>query len=406
MLLNSGQSLRGRFIGDMPAFIALPLITDNKSTKTAGCACLSVLPLKAGFTGVFVRGGFGKFLFKRVNPFFKFADTIFHKHIPFAYIKDFTEHFSCLSFIVSQKHHKRNLRGLQAKRAACTPLVKKCLTNTSGRVFNRGRAENSDTSGYTAPIDFAGFFISADLVGSAANILNKRACLVSRFQLPTPYGLRKSSEKGIQDMKNQISIYNFNHNQIRTTTIDGEPWFALIDCANALGIKNAATSVKLSEAGVGKTYYSYSSGAKEITIINEPNLYRLIFRSNKPQAQAFADWVYAEVLPSIRKTGGYGAPALPDMKALGGVMKNCAATAFRSEFEKAVTDLIYTEKFKTIIREAVREELQLDPAQWPRQDWYVTAHHAIDEIYRQYTGLRNGVKQLAETDYTNRDIKK
>lgn len=72
------------------------------------------------------------------------------------------------------------------------------LTTDQGYDLNEGRDENSDNSGFTAPIDFAGFFISADLVGSAANILNKRACLLSRFQLPTPYGLRKSSEKGIQ----------------------------------------------------------------------------------------------------------------------------------------------------------------------------------------------------------------
>lgn len=112
-------------------------------------------------------------------------------------------------------------------------------------------------------------------------------------------------------MTNAISVFKFNQNQIRTQSINGNPWFCLLDCCKALGIKNAATSVKLSEAGVGKTYCSYDSGKKEITIINEPNLYRLIFRSNKPQAQAFADWVYSEVLPSIRKTGSYAANNAP-----------------------------------------------------------------------------------------------
>lgn len=78
------------------------------------------------------------------------------------------------------------------------------------------------------------------------------------------------------------------------------------------------------------------SGNQNITFINEPNLYRLIFRSNKPQAQAFADWVYSEVLPSIRKTGGYGKPASAitpvDRMALGGIVKRCVAKTLRESF--------------------------------------------------------------------------
>ena len=64
--------------------------------------------------------------------------------------------------------------------------------------------------------------------------------------------------------------------------------------------------------------------------------------------------------------------------------------------------MIYSEKFKQLVREAIREELQLDPAQWPGQDWQLTAHHAIDEICHQYYKLKNGIKQLTESDYANR----
>ncbi len=118
--------------------------------------------------------------------------------------------------------------------------------------------------------------------------------------------LRKTNK-----MTNAISVFKFNQNKIRTQAINGEPWFCLIDCRTALGISGSLkTGCSFSKAGVTKAYISYPSGAKEVTFINEPNLYRLIFRSNKPQAQAFADWVYSEVLPSIRKTGGYGTPTL------------------------------------------------------------------------------------------------
>ena len=166
-------------------------------------------------------------------------------------------------------------------------------------------------------------------------------------------------------MINSISIYNFNQNQIRTTTIDGEPWFCLLDCANALGIKNATTSVKLSDKGVGKTYLLTNGGKQEIKIINEPNLYRLIFRSNKPQAQAFADWVYSEVLPSIRKTGGYGTiskmetPAI-NMKAVGGLVKKCCGVAVRDELAK-VKVIEYVNPIKNILGDDLLTESGLTP---------------------------------------------
>ena len=153
-------------------------------------------------------------------------------------------------------------------------------------------------------------------------------------------------------MQNLIT-YNFNQNQIRTEVVDGNPWFCLSDCCQALGIKNASTTVTLSEKGVGKTYTLTNGGKQQITIINEPNLYRLIFRSNKPQAQAFADWVCGEVLPSIRKTGAYvdrsrfaelpfdPVPYTPAdfvgnkefMKAIGGIVKKCCAVAIREELK-------------------------------------------------------------------------
>lgn len=115
---------------------------------------------------------------------------------------------------------------------------------------------------------------------------------------------------------NNITVFNFNQNQVRTQTINGEPWFCLADCRSALGLSETTKSqIRLPEAGVRKQHIRYSSGSKLVNFINEPNLYRLIFRSNKPQAQAFADWVYNEVLPSIRKTGAYGVPSL-DVKAL------------------------------------------------------------------------------------------
>lgn len=109
-------------------------------------------------------------------------------------------------------------------------------------------------------------------------------------------------------MQTQISIFNFESTkQVRTAIRDGgDIWFCLPDVANILAISNANPSrFNLSEAGVHKMYISYESGKKQVTFINEPNLYRVIFRSNKAEAVKFQNWVFDEVLPTIRKTGQY-----------------------------------------------------------------------------------------------------
>lgn len=135
-----------------------------------------------------------------------------------------------------------------------------------------------------------------------------------------------------------ISVFNFKSTPVRTQLIDGNIWFCLIDVCDSLNLRRGSKVVdRLEEAGVRKTSLSYPSGAKEVSFINEPNLYRLIFRSNKPAAVQFGNWVYEEVLPAIRKTGSYGVSAQIDMKAIGGMVKKCCAVAVREEISKAYT---------------------------------------------------------------------
>lgn len=109
-------------------------------------------------------------------------------------------------------------------------------------------------------------------------------------------------------MNTEIVEFNFNSSPVRAQTINNEAYFCLADACEALGLSNSRkTKTQLNEKGVTKSYILTNGGKQEITFINEPNLYRLIFRSNKPQAQMFADWVYEEVLPAIRRTGCYRA---------------------------------------------------------------------------------------------------
>ena len=103
------------------------------------------------------------------------------------------------------------------------------------------------------------------------------------------------------------SIFNFNEHGVRIAfDVNGQPLFCLPDVCQALDIKNATASrFKLNPKGVHEMYTLTNGGTQKLKFINEPNLYRIIFRSNKPQALSFQDWVFAEVLPSIRKTGSY-----------------------------------------------------------------------------------------------------
>lgn len=113
---------------------------------------------------------------------------------------------------------------------------------------------------------------------------------------------------------NNLSVFNFKDQPVRVEFKNGEPLFCLTDVAGILDLGNANPSrFNLSKDGVHKMYSVDSKGRKnEITFISEPNLYRVIFRSNKKEAVKFQDWVFEEVLPQIRKTGQYQHYALLD----------------------------------------------------------------------------------------------
>lgn len=81
--------------------------------------------------------------------------------------------------------------------------LKKCLTRIKNSGYSVFRAQNSNTSGISAPERIGDFFIS-DFIGSARNILNNSACLVSRFELPIPHVLRELIKKGYKKMTNTI----------------------------------------------------------------------------------------------------------------------------------------------------------------------------------------------------------
>lgn len=108
-----------------------------------------------------------------------------------------------------------------------------------------------------------------------------------------------------------LKVFEYEDDRpFRIIDVNGEPWFALADVCRELEISNVGNaSARLEEdekSNIRNPDVTSAGGNPNITIISEPGLYKLIFRSNKPAAKAFMNWVTKEVLPSIRKTGGYG----------------------------------------------------------------------------------------------------
>lgn len=107
-------------------------------------------------------------------------------------------------------------------------------------------------------------------------------------------------------MQNQISTFNFKSQPVRIQSVNNEPYFCLTDVCFVLGVnRRSSEAFRLNEKGCNKIAVPTQGGVQEIVFINEPNLYRIIFRSNKSQAIDFQNWVFEEVLPQIRKTGQY-----------------------------------------------------------------------------------------------------
>lgn len=120
----------------------------------------------------------------------------------------------------------------------------------------------------------------------------------------------------------EMQIFNSEEfGNIRAVTINREPWFVGKDVAKALGYGegkslNNAILNHVSEEDKGVTELVTPGGKQKMTIINESGLYSLIFGSKLESAKKFKRWVTSEVLPSIRKNGGYQMPVTTSDKIM------------------------------------------------------------------------------------------
>ena len=109
--------------------------------------------------------------------------------------------------------------------------------------------------------------------------------------------------KTVSDRKSRFLFFILAWGR-RSKTLEGEPWFVAADVCRALGIDRTQTR-RLDEDEKGVYSAQTPGGQQDMSIVNEPGLYALVLSSRKPEAKAFKRWITHEVIPNIRKTGGY-----------------------------------------------------------------------------------------------------
>ncbi|MDF0553125.1 BRO family protein [Kamptonema sp. UHCC 0994] len=121
-------------------------------------------------------------------------------------------------------------------------------------------------------------------------------------------------------MMNSLTVFQFESQEVRIVEIDNEPWFVVKDVAAILGYTEPARMLQLvddedkqtinpQKLESTKMVETFGINTFRVSLINESGLYGCIFGSTKQQAKQFKKWVTSEVLPAIRKTGGYSVPS-------------------------------------------------------------------------------------------------
>lgn len=108
---------------------------------------------------------------------------------------------------------------------------------------------------------------------------------------------------------NEMQVFKYEDNEVRTVEQGGEVWWVLADVCRVLGLSEPhRVAHRLDEDEKGRTQITTLGGNQKMTIISESGLYKVILRSDKPEAKKFTRWVTREVLPTIRRTGSYSQP--------------------------------------------------------------------------------------------------
>lgn len=163
---------------------------------------------------------------------------------------------------------------------------------------------------------------------------------------------------------NEMQVFQNNEfGELGVLEIEGKPYFPAKAAAKMLGYKDTTNAIKQHCKGVVKHHLPTKGGVQTLNFIPEGDLYRLITHSKLPGAERFEKWVFDEVLPTIRRTGGYGRV---DVTAI--IMQT--ATAVCAEMMKQLTPL-----FERVIRAAVVPGYEVSSTQVTTTEAWRASYH-------------------------------
>lgn len=215
---------------------------------------------------------------------------------------------------------------------------------------------------------------------------------------------------------NEIQIFNNpEFGQMRTLTIQNEPWFVGKDLAQVLGYVNTKDALHrhVDAEDKGGSQITTPSGTQEMTIINESGLYSLILSSKLPGAKKFKRWVTGEVLPAIRKNGGYikGQEELSDSEIMAKALmvaqrtidsKNKLITemqpkALFADSVAASSNTLLVGELAKILRQNGVDMGEKRLFQWMRDNGYLVKRKGADYNMPTQRSMEMGLFRIKET---------
>ena len=230
---------------------------------------------------------------------------------------------------------------------------------------------------------------------------------------------------------NELQIFNFKGNEVRTLTIDGEPYFVGKEVAEILGYSNTRDALLNHVDNDDKRIIQRSQNTtleipnRGLTVINESGVYSLVFGSKLEKAKEFKRWVTAEVLPAIRKRGMYATPQTaekiledPDflIKALQDLKqerekRKALETENKSMQPKALfADAVATSKTSILIGDLAKilKQNGVNIGQkrlfeWLRDHGYLVKRYGADRNMPTQKSMDMGLFEIKETVVTHAD---
>lgn len=193
-------------------------------------------------------------------------------------------------------------------------------------------------------------------------------------------------------MSSNLIPFTYEDQPVRVVEVDGEPWFVLADLCDVLGLTSPAWVLRRLSDGVSSTHPIVDSlgRTQHASIVNEPGMYEVVIRSDKPEAVAFRRWVTAEVLPSIRRTGAYGVPQLSGPELMAAALIEAQRTLEAAETRANEAEIRAIEAGAKVL------ELTPKAAAW-ESFMSTTGDYSVNEtakILSRHHGINTGEKRL------------